>query len=140
MASFRFKRNANSTPMLTIPKQTSAQILPGDMVTKDANGLALLATAGSTVIAFCPYGGTTGQTTVMVVADQDAEFYGTAATALVAGHRWASCDLAGSAGALTIAAGTSAVGVLRISGETSNVLGNTADTIVKIAKGFHLYA
>jgi len=140
MASFRFKRNADSTPMCTMGKATSAQILPGDPITKDANGLAVVATAGSTTVAITPYGGTTGQTTVMIVADQDAEFYGTAATALIAGHRWASCDLAGSAGAFTLAAGTSAVGVFRISGETGNVIGNTADTIFKIAKGFHIYA
>lgn len=112
--NFTVKTRYNSLPMLKLEKASATVIKPGDMVTLDSNGLAIIAGAAATKLANAPAGGDSGKDYVMVVGDPDCEYYSTAEVNYAETQRGIIYDMAEAAGVQTLNQGATSTTVLKV--------------------------
>jgi hypothetical protein len=123
MADFKLvTAYAGWMPQKTLAKASATVIEPGDMVTL-TSGLATKADHASTSIAFCPNGWITGDTTIQVLNDANAEFTGTADANFAVTQRGTEVDLVMSGTAQQIDVGSSTTDVFKVS------IGSDAGTV-----------
>lgn len=115
-----------------LEKASSTVIEAGDLVTLDAGGLAIVATAASTAVAYCETGGADGETTILAIADKDVVLTGTADANFAKANRGTEVDITATQ---LIDLGASLTDVLKVLPSTdAGTVGSTDDVKVVINK------
>ena len=135
MVDFKIVSTFSDTRRITLEKASATVIEAGDLVTLDAGGLAIKATAASTKLAFTEVGAGIGETTMTVVSDERVLLEGKGDANFAKANRGAEVDLVVNANNQEIDLGASTTDVFKV--DASNTAGTVgaADKIrVKINK------
>ena len=132
---FKLKTAYNSgQPLKWLEKASATVIEPGDMVAL-SSWLAIKAVAGSTAIAYAPIGARDGETSIAILNDKEAEFYGTGDAVFAKTMRGAEVDLVVNSTAQQIDVGASTTDVFKISaGSDAGTVDSSDSIVVKINK------
>jgi len=133
MAKYKLHKSSIGYKTVSIEKDTATVITAGDLVALDGSDLAIVATSGSTKVAFAPNGAGDGDLNVEVTVGNDFELKGTGDAVWAESYRGDLVDI--NSTTQTIDIGVSSTDVLQFSAaEEAGVVGSTDDMIVKINK------
>lgn len=125
----------NGEPVLQKLEKASATVIEeGDMVAL-SSGLAVKADETSTAIAYAAAPAASGDTSVLVINDEDAVYEGAADANLADSNRGTEVDLVVSGSTQKIDLGSSSTDVFKVMpGEEAGTAGQSASVYVKINK------
>lgn len=134
MQNFKLINEGISISLIPLVKASGVAIGEGKMVTLDAGALAVEAGATSAKLAYAPFGAQIGETTVLVVAERNAIFEGTAAQAFALTDKSKKVDLSISGANQLIDNAHTAVSCLQIiATDKAGTVGSTAKVRFTIA-------
>ena len=110
----RIRDNVANANLVTLEKASATVILEGQFVALDANGLAIVALATSTGVAYAPADALAGAVTVQVVNDKNVVFEGTSSANFAEAQRGVTYDIISSAGVQTINIAASTLNVVKV--------------------------
>jgi hypothetical protein len=115
-------------------EKASATVIPeGSLVALDAGGLAIIATATSTAVAYCETGGADGETEIIVVNDDRLILSGTANANFAKANRGTEVDITTTTQLIDL--GASLTDVLKVLPSIdAGTVGETTDVRVRINK------
>ena len=135
MADFKMVSTYSDTRRIELEKASATVIEAGDLVTLDAGGLAIKATAASTALAFSEVGAGDGETTITVVSDDRVLLEGTADANFAKANRGAEVDLVVNSNNQEIDLGASTTDVLKVAPSTdAGTVGSAEKVRVRINK------
>lgn len=100
--------------LIPVKKDPATVIEPGKMITLDGSKLAIEATAGSTELAYAPFGAIAGETSVLYVRDPMVRYIGIPDQNFVYTDIDTTCDLVVSGGQQQLDLSASTTNVLKI--------------------------
>lgn len=134
-ADFKIYKSNVTNNTMTLEKASATVIEAGDLVTLDAGGLAIKATAASTTLAFCEAGGADGETEIQVIVDAELTLTGTADANFAKANRGALVDLVVNTGNQEIDLGASVTDVFKVlPGTDAGTVGSANEVRVVINK------
>ena len=133
-ADFKIISTGVNNRTMSLEKASATVIEAGDLVTLDANGLAIKAVAASTQLAFTEAGAWAGELTIDVVVDDNLVLSGTWDAVYAESMRASEVDLVGTT-TLLVDVWASVTDVLKILPSTdAGTVGATTDIRVTINK------
>ena len=133
-ADFKIISTGVNNRTMQLEKASATVIEAGDLVTLDANGLAIKAVAASTQVAFTEAGAWDGETTIDIIVDDNLVLSGTWDAVYAEAQRGTEVDLVGTT-TLLIDVWASTTDVLKILPSTdAGTVGATTDIRVTINK------
>lgn len=133
-ADFRIVETGVNNRTMQLEKASATVIEAGDLVTLDANGLAIKAVAASTVLAFTEAWAGDGETTIEIIVDDNLILEGTWDAVYAESMRGTEVDLVGTT-TLLIDVWASTTDVFKILPTTNaGTVGSTDNIRVKINK------
>ena len=124
--------NGEKVRTVRILKDSSTVIAAGDLVAL-SSGLAIVATATSTAIAWCPAGGASGETVIEVTVGDDFTLEGTMDAVFAVAYKGGEYDINSTTQTIDIGGNTYKVLKVDIS-ENAGTVGSTDNVRVRINK------